>query len=78
MWKIVLQIMDLSRTNAKINLQFKSFLEEQNDETDELPSDFSLWSVLRRISIYNVLSHFVKFPNQILTFLRGKGKNIQN
>lgn len=77
-WKIVLQIVNLIRTNAKTHRQFKNFLEELrvNDKTDESPSDLSLWCVVRWLSTYNVLSRFVELLNPIITFTKEKGKKI--
>lgn len=56
--------------------KIKNFLEELgvNDETDELPSDLSLWCVVRSLLTYNVLGRFVELLNPIITFTKKKEK----
>ena len=74
-WKIVLQVVNLIKTNAKIHCQFKNFLDELqvNDEIDELSSDLALYCFVKWLSTY-VLSRFVELLYPIITFTKVKGK----
>ena len=54
--KIVLQIVNFIRSSAKTHRQFKSFIE--NMDNDELPDDVSWHCLVRWLSVINVLSRF--------------------
>ena len=70
--KTVLEIVNFIRVNGKNHRQFRNFVEEL--ELEDVPSNVSLYCVVRWQSTSNVLSRFVDLLKPINLFLDEKRK----
>ena len=71
--KIALQFVNFIRSSAKTHRQFKSFIEDMDN--DELPYDVSWHCLVRWLSLSNVLGNFFQLRDPIKQFLQEKEKS---
>lgn len=69
--QIVLKVVNYIRSSAKTHRQFKSFVEEMDNE--ELPDDVPWHCLVRWLSVGNVLGTFFQLLDPIKQFLLEKG-----
>jgi hypothetical protein len=72
--EVVLKIVNCIRSSAKTHRQFKTFIEEIDN--DEFPDDVSRFCLVRWLSVSNVLTKFFKLMEPIKQFVKEKGKSL--
>jgi hypothetical protein len=69
---VVLKILNYIRSSAKTHWQFKTFIEEINDEFRD---DVSWFCLVRWLSVSNVLTKFFQLMEPIKQSVEEKGKS---
>jgi hypothetical protein len=70
--EIILKIVNYIRSSANTHRQFKTFIEEIDN--DEFPDDVSWFCLVRWLSVSNVLTKFFQLMEPIKQFVKEKGK----
>jgi hypothetical protein len=71
--EVVLKIVNYIRSSARTHRQFKTFIEEIDN--DEFPDDVSWFYLVRWLSVSNVLTKFFQLMEPIKQFVKEKGKS---